>query len=240
MIFIMRSTSLIQRFIYFSVLIFSHHAYSETVSFIPESCDGRHAPGLVLLDDYTLKSPVHLVDGINPVIGKNIIRTVIEIPAGSNQKWEVEKLTGNLKWEFKNNSPRTVKYLAYPANYGLVPMTILSKENGGDGDPLDILVLGPAVPRGSVVEAKIIGVLRLLDKGQQDDKLIAVMAGNQFYEVDTIKDLEIKYPGVTTIIDTWFANYKGEEKVKVLGYADRKVARDVLIQGLDDYRRISR
>ena len=107
-------------------------------------------------------------------------------------------------------------------------MTMLSKENGGDGDPLDILVLGPAVPRGSVVEAKIIGVLRLLDKGQQDDKLIAVMAGNQFYEVDTIKDLEIKYPGVTTIIDTWFANYKGEGKVKILGYADQKVARDVI------------
>ena len=240
MVFIMHSTSLIQRFIYFSVLIFTHTAYSETVSFIPESCDGRHAPELVLVDGYTLKSPVHLVDGINPVIEKNIIRTVIEIPAGSNQKWEVEKLTGNLKWEFQNNNPRTVKYLAYPANYGLVPMTILSKENGGDGDPLDILVLGPAVPRGSVVEAKIIGVLRLLDKGQQDDKLIAVMAGTQFYEVDTIKDLERKYPGVTTIIDTWFANYKGEGKVEVLGYSGREVARNVLGQALDDYRKISR
>lgn len=240
MIQIMDPTSLIQRLLYLSVLIFSHAAYSDPASFIPESCHSRHAPDLVFVDDYTLKSPVHLVDGINPVVEKNIIKTVIEIPAGSNQKWEVEKLTGNLKWEFKNNSPRKVKYLAYPANYGLVPMTILSKENGGDGDPLDILVLGPAVPRGSVVEAKIIGVLRLLDKGQQDDKLIAVMAGNQFYEVDTIKDLEIKYPGVTTIIDTWFANYKGEGKVKVLGFADRKAARDLLIQGLEDYRRISR
>ena len=121
MVFLMHPTSLVQRFIYFSILIFSHNAYSETASFIPESCDTRHAPELVLVDDYTLKSPVHLVDGITPVIEKNIIRTVIEIPAGSNQKWEVEKSTGNLKWEFRNNSPRTVKYLAYPANYGMVP-----------------------------------------------------------------------------------------------------------------------
>lgn len=240
MILITRPISLIQGFICFCILIFSHTAYSETASFTAKSCDTGHAPELVLVDAFTLKSPVHLVDGINPDIEKNIIRTVIEIPAGSNQKWEVEKVTGNLKWEFQNNSPRTVKYLAYPANYGMVPMTLLSKENGGDGDPLDILVLGPAVPRGSVVEAKIIGLLRLLDKGEQDDKLIAVMAGTQFYEVDTIKDLERTYPGVTTIIGIWFANYKGEGKVEVLGYSGREVARNVLVQALDSYRKMSR
>ena len=45
--------------------------------------------------------------------------------------------------------PREVKYLGYPGNYGMIPRTLLPKELGGDGDPLDVIVLGPAVERGS-------------------------------------------------------------------------------------------
>ena len=72
---------------------------------------------------------------------------IVEIPAGACEKWEV-KLDGVMRWDMKDGKPRHVKYLGYPCNYGMVPRTMLGKELGGDGDPLDVLMLGPAVPRG--------------------------------------------------------------------------------------------
>jgi inorganic pyrophosphatase len=196
----------------------------------------RNASGLTRTDPYTLESSVHLVDGINPVVAKDVVRVVVEIPTGTTQKWEVDKSDGNLKWEFKKGVPRLVKYLGYPGNYGMVPRTLLAQENGGDGDPLDILVLGTAVPRGSIVEVRIIGLLNMLDKGEQDDKLIAVMEGDGFDSVDTIKQLDKTFPGVSAIVETWFANYKGQKKIETQGYSGRKQARLVLAQALADYK----
>ena len=74
---------------------------------------------------------------------------MIEIPTGTTAKWEVVKPSGELRWEFDQGRPRVVRYLGYPGNYGMIPRTLLPKEEGGDGDPLDVVVLGPAVPRGS-------------------------------------------------------------------------------------------
>jgi inorganic pyrophosphatase len=161
---------------------------------------------------------------------------VVEIPTGSTQKWEVEKPSGDLKWEFKHGKPRVVQYLGYPGNYGMVPRTLLSQENGGDGDPLDVLILAPAVPRGSIVEVKIIGLLKMSDTGERDDKLIAVMAGDVFDKVDSIDDLDVEFPGVTNIVETWFANYKGQGKVEIDGFASRKKANKVLARALEDYK----
>jgi inorganic pyrophosphatase len=185
---------------------------------------------------YTLRSPTHLFVGIDPLVGEGFIRVVVEIPTGSTQKWEVDKSDGNLKRELKKGTPRIVNYLGYPGNYGMVPRTLLAEKNGGDGDPLDVLVLGPAVPRGSIIEVRIIGLLKMSDKGKQDDKLIAVMKGDVFDSVDTIKQLDKKFPGVSSIVDTWFSSYKGQKKIETQGYSGRKHARRVLDQALADYK----
>ena len=71
----------------------------------------------------------------------------------------------------------------------MIPQTLLAKANGGDGDPLDILVLGPPVERGSVLSCKLIGVLYLKDRGEQDDKLIAVAENSPFENLQSIEDL---------------------------------------------------
>ena len=127
------------------------------------------------VDLFTLKGEKHLIDDYSPRGPDGGIRVVVEIPTGTNAKWEVDKTDGSLKWEVQNGKPRIVKYLPYPGNYGLVPQTLHSSVLGGDGDPLDVLILGSSLPRGSIVEARLIGVLKLLDRGEQDDKLIAVL-----------------------------------------------------------------
>ena len=53
------------------------------------------------------------------------------------------KETKQVEIELVNDNPRIINYLGYPANYGMIPETLLSRNNGGDGDPLDIVVLGP-------------------------------------------------------------------------------------------------
>jgi len=187
------------------------------------SVDKLEAP-----DPYTLIANRHLVSGIEARALDGLIHVVIEIPAGTTAKWEVSKDDGSLRWEFKNDKPRIVKYLAYPGNYGMVPSTLLPKHLGGDGDPLDVLVLGPAVARGSVVRARVIGVLKLHDGGEQDDKLIAVMEGTALAGIADMVELDSKFNGVSSIIETWFSNYKGPGKMESLGFAGPEAAHSIL------------
>jgi inorganic pyrophosphatase len=178
----------------------------------------------------------NFLNGYEPVSEDGMLNSVIEIPAGTNDKWEVNKETGNMEWEFKDGIPRVVKYLAYPVNYGMIPQTLLPEEAGGDGDPLDVLVLGPAVERGSVVKCRLIGILYLTDTGEQDDKLVALMDNSPFDEIETIGELNETFAGVTTILEEWFSNYKGPERIETHGYGSKKEAENILNTAIEAYR----
>lgn len=153
---------------------------------------------------------------------------VVEIPAGTNDKWEVDKETGGLHWEERDGRPRVVQYLAYPGNYGMIPSTTLPYAIGGDGDPLDVLLLGPAIERGSVVLARPIGLLRLLDDGERDDKILAVQASGPLSDVRNLATLDAKYGGARAIIEIWFTNYKGTERMASNGFGDAEEALAVI------------
>ena len=85
-------------------------------------------------------------------------------------------------------------------------------------DPIDVIVLGPSVPRGSVVKARVIGVLKLLDGGEQDDKILAVLDGDPLAEAASVAELDEKFPGITRIIQTWFESYKGPGEMEAGGF----------------------
>ena len=156
------------------------------------------------------------------------VNVVIEIPSGTNLKYEVSKESGEMELEEIDGESREIHYLPYPSNYGFVPQTLLSSESGGDGDPLDVLVLGPAIEQGEVVECKLIGVLKLLDSGEQDDKLIAAPLDSEFANYNSLPALDVDYNGISTIIETWFTNYKGPGEMVSQGYADTEEAESIL------------
>lgn len=167
---------------------------------------------------------------------EGLVNVVVEIPAGCNQKWEIDKETGYLEWEkIGYDSLRVVKYLPYPANYGMVPRTWLPINKGGDDDPLDIFLLGQAVERGSVVSAKIIGVIKMLDKGFQDDKLLAVPVNGLFSEISTLEQMYKAYPGVIEILKIWLSSYKGEGFVEIQGVQDEMDAIVILNNASEVY-----
>jgi inorganic pyrophosphatase len=191
-------------------------------------------PGLKQKDQYTLVAKESLVTSHPAKNRDDTINVVIEIPSGTNAKWEVRMSDGALVREFTGANPRVIKYLAYPGNYGMVPRTLLDKASGGDGGALDVMVLGPAIARGSVVKAVPIGIIRLLDRAEQDDKILAVVPGTVFERSTDILLLERNFPGVTDILRIWFDNYSGES-ISYLGTGPRASAHRLIDEASKEF-----
>ncbi len=201
-----------------------------------QACDDQSqyllAPGFVVRD-YCLVPLGHHHRHLNFFLDfkaqnpDGTVNTVVEIPAGTNDKFEVSEDTGKMCWELKNGVPRVIKFLGYPGNYGNIPRTM-----GGDGDSLDGLTLGKFQRRGTVLAAKLIGVVHMLDGGDVDDKLIMVLPGTDFYAYNNLSELDAAYPGIVTIIETWLESYKGPGSgIEVTGYEDAVAAQAVLDAG---------
>lgn len=209
-----------------------------SLSFVLLSClsgNPDKTPSLLLEPQQKKHDTLNLLTGLSPISENGEVNAVIEIPSGTTDKWELDKSTGELQWEIIDEKPRIVNYIGYPGNYGMIPGTILPKEKGGDGDPLDILVLGPPMERGHVLKCKIIGLLYLSDRGEQDDKLIAVSIGSPMYDINSIDELNQVYKGVTEIVELWFTNYKGPGKMKSKGFGNKKEAIDMLTEAIYEY-----
>ena len=164
----------------------------------------------------------------------------MEIPAGTSEKWEVNASGDAIVRDYTGSMPRTIDYLPYPGNYGIIPKTLLSEAQGGDGSPLDVLVLGPAVPRGSVIHARAIGIIRVIDNMEQDDKILAVMTDSTLRDVADLESLAQRYPGAGEIVALWFKNAHGSQsKVQLLGAGSRGQANAVIEFANEQYRRAS-
>jgi inorganic pyrophosphatase len=175
------------------------------------------------------------LDGYPALAGTGLVNVVVEIPAGTNEKWEVDKTSGALRWEQNGGIPRVIQYLPYPANYGMIPRTTLPRELGGDGDPLDVLLLGPRVDRGTLLEARPIGVLRLIDDGDRDDKILGVRTSGPLSDVVDLEGFDSRFPGARLILETWFTNYKGPGRVTSGGFGDAAAAMDMVLEASQYY-----
>jgi len=126
-----------------------------------------------------------------------IVNAIIEIPKGSKAKYEMDKDSGLLRLDRVLFSS-----VMYPANYGFIPKTYCD-----DNDPLDILVLCSIdVFPMSLIEAKVIGVMHMVDNGEQDDKIIAVAKNDM--SVNYINDIAELPPHTMTEIVRFFKDYK--------------------------------
>lgn len=161
--------------------------------------------------------------------------TVVEIPAGTNEKWQTSALSGSLYLEHVDHEPRIIGYLAYPFNYGFIPQTVDSKERGGDGDPLDVVVIAPALQRGSIHQIQVLGAIKFKDRGEIDTKIVGVLANGPFQALQDIDDLLLKYYGALEIIRLWFEGYKGPGSLFFQGYAKRQEAIEMIEESHADW-----
>ena len=125
----------------------------------------------------TTPNLLHILDAF---INKDqlIVNTIIELNSNTINKYELITETGHLKLDRVGYSS-----LSYPFAYGCIPRTW-----DEDGDPLDICVFTEReIPHGDIlVEAKVIGGMRMIDGGEADDKIIAVLAQDEVYNFDDI------------------------------------------------------
>jgi len=163
---------------------------------------------------------------VDPNTVDSNLPVVIEIPAGSKNKYELDKTSGLLKLD-------RVLYSSvhYPANYGFIPRSYCD-----DGDPLDVLVLGqePVHPM-TIVYVRPIGLMHMRDQGKADDKVLAVHANDP--TVNHITELEHAPPHVMLEIHRFFLDYKAleEKEVVVEPFEGRAKALTVIRQALADY-----
>ena len=156
----------------------------------------------------------------------NIVNGIIEIPKGSRAKYELDKDSGMIKLD-------RVLYSSvyYPANYGFIPRTYCD-----DHDPLDILVICQIdlIPM-CLVEAKVIGVMRMIDGGEADDKIIAVAAGDP--SVNHINDISELPQHFISEMRSFFEDYKKLENKTVIveEFQDNVVAKKIVQKAIEDY-----
>lgn len=157
------------------------------------------------------------------------VNVVIEIPRGSNVKYEIDEETG---YVFVDRFLYTPTY--YPFNYGFIPQT-----EGEDGDPIDVLVVTeePVYPM-SVIRSRPIGVLLMEDEKGADAKIVAVPARHVDPNYSGIDDMH-QLPAFTRKqIEHFFQHYKESEPgkfVKVEGWRDQKHAKALVTEAAERF-----
>jgi inorganic pyrophosphatase len=157
------------------------------------------------------------------------VQAIVEISRGSKAKYEVDKATGLLRLDRVLSTS-----FQYPINYGFIPQTY-----AGDGDPLDILVLSQIdIEPLSIVTCKVIGVLRMIDKGM-DDKIITVCANDA--SVNHYNDISELPPHFLPEIKHFFMRYKELElkiaDVEVEQFYGKEKAYVIIEEAIADYKK---
>lgn len=156
-----------------------------------------------------------------------VVRTLVEIPKGSNNKYEIDEDTGLIRLD-RNLSTSNV----YPGDYGFIPGTLSE-----DGDPLDVLVAvnEPTFP-GCLIDARVVGVFFMLDDGEGDEKIIAVPNRDpHFAEVEDVAHLPNHF---RVHVEHFFMTYKDLEagRTESRGWSGHAEAHRIVEEALDRYR----
>ena len=165
---------------------------------------------------------------------KELVNAIIEIPAGTNKKIEYNKTTKKFEIDQRDGKDRVINFLPYPGNYGYIPGTFSDPKQGGDGDGLDILVISEAIPTGTVLETIPLGMLKLIDAGEYDYKIIAIPSTTALRTVtaSNFQELQAQYPGLLAIVENWFLNYDPKDRPISKGWADEIAAQEEINKSL--------
>ncbi|HKA07310.1 MAG TPA: inorganic diphosphatase [Gemmataceae bacterium] len=171
------------------------------------------------LNDYMMISPGTDIP--------SVVNMIVEIPKGRRSKFELDKETGLIKLD---------RYLysssVYPGDYGFIPQTLAA-----DGDPLDILVMvNEPTFSGCLIEARVVGMFRMKDKGADDYKVLGVPNADPLF--GHVKKLEDVPPHFLREVEHFFGTYKQLEgaHTELLGWIGGETATQEVRDSVDRFR----
>ncbi len=156
------------------------------------------------------------------------MNVIVEIPAGSRNKYEYDKEKQIFFLDRVVPEP-----LVYPANYGFVPQTLCE-----DGDAIDVCLLMRETPfQGTLIKARPVGLLIMNDSGEEDNKIIAVPCDDPYY--DYIKDLKDLPPHFLKELSYFMEHYKDMKNKKVVAnkYFGVKEAKEEFARAVKRFKR---
>ena len=164
-------------------------------------------------------------------LGDNVpeeFNMIVEIPRGSKNKYEIDKETGLIKLDRAMKTSQD-----YPFDYGFAPQTLWE-----DGDALDVVVLTTyPLATGILVNVRPVAVMRMIDGGEGDDKVIAVPVKDPRW--DDVKDLADINKHTIKEIQHFFETYKQIEKKEVIvsGFKNKKAAMAAVEKSIKLYKK---
>ena len=172
---------------------------------------------------------VNLIHDIAPSEGGGIYRMVVENPRGAEGKYELNKELGIVELDRILAAP-----MPFPFEYGFIPGTW----SCFDDDPLDIMAIMPiATFPGCLLDVRVIGMFRMMDTGEEDNKILAVCKGDetfkQVHDLDEMPSMYLKK------IEFFWENYKKlspKKSTDGLGWSSRGVAEKYIEESIKCYR----
>lgn len=156
-----------------------------------------------------------------------VVNTVVEIPQGSTLKVEWDREHAAFKLDRVEPA-----IFAKPCNYGFIPQTL-----DEDGDELDTLIICPEpLATGVWLEARIVGVMKFMDDGEVDDKIVVTPADNRD-QGDLFQSIEDD-PVLKRKLEHHFTHYKDLKKpgsTQVTGWGDAEEAKQVIAECIERY-----
>ena len=187
---------------------------------------------LIFTNKFLYSNPINEINIKNDDGSYNFF---VEIPAGTKEKWEVNKRNGLLEWEEKKGRKKIIKFLPYPGNYGFIPQTY-----GADGDPVDVVDLDESIERGSVKRIRIVGGLYFEDKRTVDIKFIGLDPEGTFKNIETIQDLVLNKFASLEILKIWFESYKKSGKMIFFRLIDRDESIEIIKNSHERWKHLSK
>ena len=158
----------------------------------------------------------------------DIVNVIVEIPRGSKNKYEIDKKTGLIALDRAAHTAQD-----FPFDYGFIPQTLWDDE-----DALDVVLLStfPLLP-GILVRARPVGVMHMIDSGDNDDKIIAVPVDDPRW--DEVRDIGDVNKHTLKEMDHFYSTYKKIQKkeVSVKGFGGAEEAKKAIMRGAEMYKK---
>ena len=166
--------------------------------------------------------------------GERGVRVVVEMPVSTQQVLAFDPESGKILPVPANAQQQPIDILPFPANFGFIPGTGQQVADKTRYVPVRAMVLGPGLAIGTLVETRLIGVLKIKEGGKEKQMLLATPVPGSEAEppLENFQDFLLHYDATKRLLEDWFVFYRNLPDTQIMGWEDEKVALSIVQQAV--------